>query len=126
MQRDILRIALFPDLPDEFVEEVLAAAVRAYDFQLAAPGDARVGDRVEFARILVQREFVKQTVAAFAGLRVRAARHRVDMAAVGEFEHVGLFVLHDAGSEVFRGQVQDRRETLAVVQEKTRLDFVAA
>ena len=118
---------IFPYFPNQLIEKISAPAVRGDDFELPAPGDARIRDRVQFARVFMQRELVEQTVAAFARLRVRIRAHRIDFDARGEPQNErgragGVQYLC---AEILRGDVQDFRKFEAVIQKQPRLDVIA-
>ena len=127
MQGNLLRIAFLADLRDELVEKIMAAAMRRNHFELTAPGDARICDRVEFARILVQGEFVQQTVAALARLGIRTGTHGVDFYPGTEAQHVtgGCVVFQQTAGKVFCHDIQHPREGFAVLQEQPCLDLIA-
>ena len=126
VQRYLLRIPFFAHFGDELVEKIVASAVCRHHLQLTAPGDARIGDRIELARVLVQRELVQQTVPALARLRIRRTRHRVDFHAARKLEHVGLRIADQIDPEVPARSVQSPRKMLAVLQKQPRLNLVPA
>ena len=58
------------------------------DFQLAAPGGDRLGDAIEQALIGMEREFIENHVAMFAGERIWIGAERKDLTAIGQAEDV--------------------------------------
>ncbi|MCY1403738.1 hypothetical protein D9M71_189280 [compost metagenome] len=129
VQADTLGVAAFTDLAHQLVEEVLATAMGGDEFHRAAPGNTRVGDGPELARVRVQGELIEDTAAALAGLGVGVARHAVDAVAVGELQHVGrdlVLRIDDDLAQVLGRLVHDACPHLAVFQEEPSLQVIAA
>lgn len=116
------------DFLDEVVEEVVVAAVGGDDFELAAPGDAGVGDGVEELGVGVEGEFVEDAGAAFAGLGVWVGGEGVDVGVVVEMEGEGGgagVVGEDIGVDGGGGDIEGFGEGFAVFDEEASLGFVA-
>ena len=81
---DVFGVIVEGDFLDEFVKEVIVAAVGGYDFELTAPGYAWVSDGVEGEGGGVEGKFVEETGTAFTGLSVWVGGEGVDAGVVGE------------------------------------------
>ena len=128
VEGEIFRVAAVAGFDDELVEIILRAAVGGEDFELAAPGDAGIGDGVEVARVGVEGEFVEDAGAALAGLGVGVGGEGVDVRAVGKGEGVGGGAEirgEDGGAAGAGGLVEDAGELAAVFEEEAGLDFIA-
>ena len=96
------------------------------DLKLSAPGDTRICDRIQFARIFVQRKFIQQTVAAFARLGIGTAAHGIDFYPACKFKHISFFFFNDLHTQIMHSCMQDICKMLAVIQKKPRLYLIAA
>ena len=126
METDPFRVAFFPDLGDQLIEEVMTSAVGADHCHAAAPGDAGISDGVQFAGIFVQGEFVQKTVAPLARLGIRATGHGVEAAPVGEPDDVSFGLVHNFHAQILHGGVDDPGERFAVIQEQPGLNLIPA
>ena len=129
VQADAHRVPIVADFLNQLIKKILAAAVCRYDFQLAAPGDARVRNRPQLARVRVQRKLIQHAIAAFARLRVRVAAHAVDAAPVGHRQHIRahpLFIIYHLQPHIRGRYVQDVGKVVAIFLEQPRLQIIAA
>ena len=124
MQADPFRVAFFPDLGDQLVEEVMTSTVGADHSHSAAPGDTGVSDGVQFTGIFVQGELIQKTVAPLARLGIRVTGHGVDAAPVGELDAVSFGLVHNFHAQILHGGVDDPGEGFAIVQEQPGLNFI--
>lgn len=129
VEGDVSFVFAVSGLLDEAVEEVVGAAVGGDDGDLAAPGDAGVGDGEEFLGVLVEGEFVEDTGASFSCLCVGAGGEGVDTATVSKFE-VGVvrfeWIGEDWAVEVGFGEgVEFAGEIVTIAEEEAGLEFIA-
>jgi hypothetical protein len=128
VERKLFRIPFVPYFKDQLIEVVGSAAVGGKDFQLSTPEKSRETNRIKSFRIAVEREFIKDAIAAFAGLRVDIGGHAVNAATVSEpqCERGIAGVIDDVLAEVARCGMKNVHKTFGVLEEQFRLDFVTA
>ena len=128
MEAEIFRVAAVLDFFDEGVEIIVGAAMSGEDFERTAPGDAGIGDGVEFMGIGMEGEFVEDAIAAFAGLGVGIGGKGMDAATSDELKSVdGVTAVF--GLAAFDGLGDDLEvfeEMFAIFEEELGLDLVAA
>src|SRR5437588_3070452 len=120
------RIAALFDVAQDLVENGIGTAMGGDDFELAAPGGARFGHAIEEALVGVEREFVEDDVAAFAGECVGVGAEGVNAATILEAEDVTAqtFVgIEDLFATRLTAQLPYLCPIFAIFQKQARLHF---
>jgi hypothetical protein len=131
MERKLFRVSFVPCLKDQLIEIIRRAAGGRKNLQLSAPGDAGLCDRVKFAGVGMEREFIEDPIAALASLRVDITRHGMDTKPVGETEReCRVTLVIDAKGEPINGtdvriESRDGKEVFSTVKTDSRGRYIS-